>query len=197
MPTGTDKPTSIPERLATVAASLGRLQKAGHNDAQNYDYLKEADLVDALRPLLLEQKLFLQQEVTAHERHEPAPGKAMFVTGLDLQYTWIAFDTGETLGPLPWYAQGADTGDKGAYKATTGGLKYFLMRTFLVSTGDDPEGDKRVDHDAAAASARRGTRVQRGSQTGVERGGKSSETTNAQTSRIGTLAKESASTSPT
>jgi hypothetical protein len=31
--------------------------------------------------------------------------------------------------------------DKGAYKANTGGFKYFLHRLFMIDTGDDPEDD--------------------------------------------------------
>ena len=30
---------------------------------------------------------------------------------------------------------------KGLYKAFTGSMKYFLMKNFLVATGDDPEQD--------------------------------------------------------
>jgi hypothetical protein len=34
---------------------------------------------------------------------------------------------------------GEDNSDKGTYKGITGGLKYILMKTFLIYTGDDPE----------------------------------------------------------
>ncbi len=40
--------------------------------------------------------------------------------------------------------QGLDAGDKAPYKAMTGALKYALLQSFLLATGDDPE-DERMD----------------------------------------------------
>ena len=40
--------------------------------------------------------------------------------------------------------QGLDTGGKAPYKAMTGALKYALLQSFLLATGDDPE-DERAD----------------------------------------------------
>lgn len=41
-----------------------------------------------------------------------------------------------------WVGVGADIGgDKGIYKAYTGGLKYALLSLFLIPTTDDPERD--------------------------------------------------------
>jgi hypothetical protein len=40
--------------------------------------------------------------------------------------------------------EGADQGDKAPYKAMTGALKYALLQSFLLATGDDPE-DERAD----------------------------------------------------
>ncbi len=44
-----------------------------------------------------------------------------------------------------WVGQGLDNADKGYYKAYTGAVKYFLMKTFMISTGDDPELDSYRD----------------------------------------------------
>ena len=40
-------------------------------------------------------------------------------------------------------SEGADSKDKGGFKAYTGALKYYLANTFMVATGDDPERDDR------------------------------------------------------
>jgi hypothetical protein len=62
--------------------------------------------------------------------------------------------TGETLD-YPWMGWGVDPGDKGGYKAITGAEKYFLMKTFLIPTGDDPEvttdADQALDDQSEAA----------------------------------------------
>ena len=49
--------------------------------------------------------------------------------------------------------EGADAGDKAPYKAMTGALKYALLQSFLLSTGDDPE-DERTNSRAALGSER-------------------------------------------
>jgi hypothetical protein len=45
--------------------------------------------------------------------------------------------------------QGLEAGDKAPYKAMTGALKYALLQTFLLATGDDPE-DERVQSSAGS-----------------------------------------------
>ena len=49
--------------------------------------------------------------------------------------------------------EGADPGDKAPYKALTGALKYALLQSFLLATGDDPE-DERADSRVALGSER-------------------------------------------
>jgi hypothetical protein len=41
-----------------------------------------------------------------------------------------------------WEGEAEDTGDKAFWKAYTGTLKYAHMKTWMVSTGDDPERDE-------------------------------------------------------
>jgi hypothetical protein len=70
---------------------------------------------------------------------------------LTLRFTWTLTDgdTGETIS-FQSIGTGADSGDKAAYKAATGALKYALLLGFLVPTGDDPESDAATDKVAAA-----------------------------------------------
>jgi hypothetical protein len=56
----------------------------------------------------------------------------------------ICCDSDEILS-VPSYGEGRDSGDKAPYKALTGALKYALIQTFLIATGDDPE-EERSDH---------------------------------------------------
>ena len=60
------------------------------------------------------------------------------ITNIDMTIAIIDVESGEKI-EVPWAGQGADKGDKGMYKAFTGGLKYFLMKMFMLPTGDDPE----------------------------------------------------------
>jgi hypothetical protein len=58
-----------------------------------------------------------------------------------MAYTFSDVDSGEEL-VAKVAGQGLDTGDKAPYKAMTGALKYALLQSFLLSTGDDPEDDR-------------------------------------------------------
>jgi hypothetical protein len=60
-----------------------------------------------------------------------------------MAYTFADVDSGEEL-VAKVAGQGLDPGDKAPYKAMTGALKYALLQSFLLATGDDPE-DERSD----------------------------------------------------
>jgi hypothetical protein len=59
-----------------------------------------------------------------------------------MRFRFIDADTGESIESV-FLGEGQDKGDKAFYKAYTGAVKYVLMKTFLVATGDDPEADEQ------------------------------------------------------
>lgn len=185
---------SLVRKLAEVMALVGNVEKKGHNREQNYDYARESDLVEKVRPELAERHVILTLTTVSHERvvvYKTASGKDMTNTILTVEGTWHDGDSGESLSAGQWIGYGADISDKGVYKAMTGAEKYLLMKSFLVSTGDDPEGDEKVDKAEAAAAAAATGRSGRGrvsrpaAQTaGVQRGGQSGVATRPQLEAI-------------
>lgn len=128
-------------KMAKVLSEVERVPKNGRNSFHNYHYVTEADLVEALRGLLAKNGLCLFVGATnAEVRLVDAKGGP--VTTVQMTATFCCTETGATY-TVPWIGSGQDSGDKGLYKAYTGALKYLLMKTFLVSTGDDPEQDTR------------------------------------------------------
>ena len=69
-----------------------------------------------------------------------------------MAYTFSDVDSGEEI-VAKVAGQGLDPGDKAPYKAMTGALKYALLQSFLLATGDDPE-DERADSRTAFGSDR-------------------------------------------
>lgn len=127
-------------KIAAVTAAVTRIPKNGRNTFHNYKYATESDLTDGIRDLLEQHGLaFLPPTVLSHERI-PLEGKGGPLTRVQMQFALACCETGETVTSILW-ADGQDAADKGFYKAYTGGVKYFLMKTFLVATGDDPEQD--------------------------------------------------------
>lgn len=143
-------PSALAKKLVEIMAAVQRVPKNGYNEFHQYHYALEADILDALRDELSKRNVLLIPAVTGRSR-DGVGEKGMVVTHLDMEFTFMDAETGETL-MRPWLGAGADKEDKGAYKAMTGGEKYFLLKMFLVPTGDDPEGEEGQQRKPAPSS---------------------------------------------
>ena len=187
-----EKP-GLAAKLAEITGLMAHIPKEGFNTNQKYKFVRETDVAEKASQLFAERKIFLHQSVVSSDRealYTTASGATMWMSHVVMAFQFIDGETGETTPQATFPGDGADTGDKGIYKAMTGAEKYFLMKTFLVSTGDDPEADEKVDKAAAASGAAAGPKIVRGKQEGVQRGGKSSLATIAQVQEIAKLAKD-------
>ena len=124
-------------KLVTVMSSISRIAKTGHNSHQHYDYVTEADVLEAVRTELAKQKIFVFTSVESISRQEQ-------ITTVQLLHTFVDSESGEIF-QVKSAGEGWDKGDKGGYKAVTGAMKYFLVKNFLLPSGDDPEKDEVVN----------------------------------------------------
>lgn len=137
---------NIHKKILEVMKATGIVEKKGHNAFQNYDYATEPDIIAELRDKLIEQGLVIIPSVTdtTHERYEvegkDGSRRNETLTSVTILYTIFDSESDERL-EIYAIGQGTDGGDKGVYKAITGANKYFLMKTFMLPTGDDPEKD--------------------------------------------------------
>jgi len=128
---------SLVRKLVEVMAVVDRIPKSGHNDFHNYDYTTEADVAEAIRGELARRCVLIVP--CAIDSKETAVGeKGQRVFTQKMRFTAHDGESGETLS-WDMYGQGADALDKGAFKSTTGAVKYALLKLFMVPTGDDPE----------------------------------------------------------
>jgi hypothetical protein len=146
------KPKSLAAKLAEVVLSVSSVEKRGHNDFHDYDYATAADVLEAVRRGLAERHVVIiprvtGQQVLTKERQGKAPE---FITTAEMKLTLLDGETGETM-ECPWLGCGQDSGDKGIYKALTGGYKYFLLQLFMIPTGDDPEKSTKKRREPAGA----------------------------------------------
>jgi hypothetical protein len=138
---------SIFKKISIVLEGVKRVEKNGMNTFHNYAYATEGDIVDGIRPILAEAGLALWTSIQYQERtikEVYSRGKSVghkTFTKVLVRFTLGDSDTGQTLESEYW-GEGEDESDKGLYKAYTGAQKYFLSKTFLISSGDtDPEAD--------------------------------------------------------
>lgn len=134
-----DMPKTLITKLADVMAAVERIPKRGHNSFHNYDYATEGDIAATVRAELAKRHVMLIPAITGMQR-DPVGEKGSVLTTLTMEFTFLDGESGESI-TRPWLGAGTDKEDKGAYKAMTGGEKYFLLKTFLMPTGDDPEAE--------------------------------------------------------
>jgi hypothetical protein len=115
---------------------MGRIEavaKDGHNNHFNYDYVTESALTEAVRKALSGEKIAFFPTVAGITREND-------ITRVEMDFTFADTDSDERI-TIKFFGEAKDTSDKGIYKAYTGAVKYCLMKTFLISTDDDPEND--------------------------------------------------------
>jgi hypothetical protein len=131
--------------LIALQAEVRAIELTGHNDYSDYNYMKEEELIFALRPLLEANKLAFLKSLASVEdtAYKPAKGYGTRVVLCGM----LIHESGEW---IKFYSagDGQDVADKGVYKALTGASKYLMAKAFGFPTGDDPEGDTETDKEA-------------------------------------------------
>lgn len=131
-------------KLKEAAEAIPFVEKRGRNDHHGYAFAQALDVVRDVRAQLLARGIVVIPEAhnARHERiGETRSGAAVYLTTVDLSYRFYDSETGAMI-EVPWTATGVDQGgDKGIYKAFTGGIKYALISLFLLPMTEDPEHD--------------------------------------------------------
>jgi hypothetical protein len=142
---------NLREKFAEVRRRLGYVQKRGHNERHIYSYVTAADLAGSVGDILAELGVVVIPQLQSIST-EPPRSSSDRIARVVMNYRFIDARSGEEL-TVRVAGEGADAGDKAPYKAMTGALKYALLQSFLLATGDDPE-DERADSRAALGSGR-------------------------------------------
>jgi hypothetical protein len=131
----------IATALHAVMSKVDYVQKQSKNDHHGYKYASEADILEKLRPAMVEHGLMLIPSVESVSSPDEYGN-----TNVILSYTLIHKDGDVWPDKIMAAGCGGDrnkngVGDKGLYKAITGANKYLLFKLFQIETGDDPEND--------------------------------------------------------
>jgi hypothetical protein len=129
---------SLYQKLAEITAEIGTVQARGFHDFLKTKYVTEEDLIDAVRGQLTSRNIVLLPSVTAIEERpaKTAKGKDTTITTVRLDWTFCDGETGQT-HTCSWAGSGEDPSADGLKKAYTAALRYFLLKGFLVGSGDD------------------------------------------------------------
>lgn len=145
-----DLAAKLAAKKLKIMASVSKIAKTGHNVKQNYDFVEEAEVVGAIREAMAKHGLAYSVEATEMlpVREIPLQRGSWYLTAIRMHMRLIDTETGYA-EEFDWFGQGMDGGDKGLYKAYTSGQKYFLLKTFLIATGDDVEVENEQGNGAA------------------------------------------------
>jgi len=142
-------------KLSKIMGEMGSVPKDGFNKFQNYSYVTEDALIREVRGRLAAAGLFIPVDVKEMRVTEVAPtskGIPQYRTDVKTLHTITDSETGAER-PCSSYGSGIDTGDKGVYKAVTGACKSFIMKNFMIATGDDPEVENSAEVDNGQTTA--------------------------------------------
>lgn len=122
--------------------AVDRIPKRGKNAFHGYQYATEADVSDAVRRELSKRGIatFVSSAMVQAREVQSSKGRATILTDAAIEVTFACGETGATF-TVQAAGTGEDNSDKGIYKAITGAVKYALMKSLLIPTGDDPEDD--------------------------------------------------------
>lgn len=140
-------------KMAEVIKVTGNVAKKGTNKDQGYKFATHSDIIEELRKHIAEKGLFILPKPDSYDITEiqsRSGTKGALIT-MKMDFEIIDTETGYSI-TVKWFGQGMDYGDKAMYKSYTGALKYFLLDTFMISTGDDPEATEAEPARAPKAS---------------------------------------------
>ncbi len=128
-------------KMAAIMGEITRVPKTGRNRQQNYDFATDSDIADLIRGKLAAHNIafFAAMKDVEQTEIKSAKGSTGYHTIAHLEFTFVCGDTGDKMS-CTWRGEADDWGDKGVSKAATLGEKYFLLKTFVMSTGD-PQDD--------------------------------------------------------
>jgi len=117
------------------------LKKTGFNAHFKYYFASDEDVLAAIHAAFVEHGLtFSPAIVDVVQTGDKTLAR--------FEMTIADAETGEEV-TRPWYGEAQDKQDKGVSKAATSGTKYFLLKTFLIATGDkeeDPDAGAGAEH---------------------------------------------------
>lgn len=136
----------LASKIIKIMASCSHIDKAGFNDFHHYNYVKAEDVMAALNKACVENRVACLPRFTklSETQKTQRSGQIATIVTVQAEIFLIDADTGASISVVA-LGTGEDAGDKAVAKAQTMAIKYALMSTCLISTGDDPEADSSTD----------------------------------------------------
>lgn len=135
-------PHGLYAKLAHITSMVQPLAADGYNQHYGFNYIPQASVYNQIRTLLGKFGIcFFAEVVGVKNGSYLSQGKEKPLRQVKFLFTFVDGETGEK-HTCVWQAEAIDDGDKSISKASAQALKYFLIRTFLVSASEeDPDAN--------------------------------------------------------
>lgn len=147
----TDTPRmNLRQKLVEVYKRVDHVDKAGRNDKQKYDFVRAADVLRAIRKAFADLGIYAETNYDTLGSYDIKTNSGGTMHTAMVKATIKLYDTdSDETKTISGLGDGADSGDKGVYKAQTGATKNALRNGTLLPDEADPEADTRVDDSVA------------------------------------------------
>lgn len=136
-------PNQIYTAMAAAMAEIGAIGKEKTNGQQGFKYRGIDDVMNALQPVLVKNRIFVTPEVLEQSREERTTqrGAALTYTILKIRYTFYAEDGSNVSAVV--VGEGMDSGDKSSNKAMSVAFKYACFQVLCIPTEEmkDPDAE--------------------------------------------------------
>jgi len=177
-------------KIARISGHLGRIPKNGWNNFNNYPYVLESDLVEAIRYYLSAATILIYPSVVEWRVTDGLGKSGDSRTDVLYEFRVVDGKTAETF-TFNQLGQGSDPRDKGSNKASTSAMKFAYMRLFNIASGEEAEADVVGDQRAAMGGGEvRGVTVAPSSVEGAQRGGKQANASGAQIRMVSQMSNQ-------
>jgi hypothetical protein len=129
-------------KIAAVMGQVRQLEKSGRNQFDKYDFVTADTVAHRIGTALAGAGVAFFPSIAHVETSEytTAKGAANFRSVVTMQLTFACTETGATYTIL-WAGEAIDRSDKSISKAAVSAVKYALIKTFLLTGGDDDDAD--------------------------------------------------------
>lgn len=135
------QPVGLPMKMVKIMGAVGNVAKGGTNSQQGYKFIQSDDVVDAIRIEMVKNNVAVFAKAIGYEMTEGTTknGGVNYHAVVQFEFMLVDADSGETMA-CTWYGESIDTSDKSFSKAGTSAMKYWLLKTFMISAGE-PDAD--------------------------------------------------------
>ena len=130
---------NIYQRIVAVMREVDYIQKSDKKVNNQYRFVSHDQVAATIHPALVKHGIAVIPNVIQMKQDGNR-------TEIILEVSFINADNPQDMFKVTYPGLGIDPSDKGAGKAISYAIKYAILKTFVLETGDDPDNDAEAKY---------------------------------------------------